>query len=148
MSRIAPTHRVRAASATFAIIALLPSGLSGCGGSDDDRPDPRAADAAAVRTVLGELQEASRGGDGNRICTQIFTPKLADAVAVASRTGSCAQEVKRQLFSPRARLTILDVTVNDPANATATVREANGNTATLFLLKQGGRWRIRSLQPA
>jgi hypothetical protein len=38
--------------------------------------------------------------------------------------------------------------VQNPANATATVKEANGNRSSVFLVKQSGRWRIRSVQPA
>ena len=130
------------------VAGIVALGAAGCGGSDDKRQDPAAADRAAVTRVLGQLQEASRAGDGNRICSQIFTPKLADSVTRAARSGSCAIEVREKLFSPRTRLTVQDVTVTDPANATATVKEANGNTSTVFLVKQSGRWRIRSVQAA
>ena len=41
-----------------------------------------------------------------------------------------------------------NVDVPNAANATATIKEANGNTSTVFLVKQSGRWRIRSVQPA
>ena len=136
------------ASAVLAVVGLLAAGLAGCGGSNGGQQDARATDTAAVRNVLSQLQQASRAGDGDRICTQIFTPKLADSVTRAANSGSCAEEVKANVFSPSARLTVEDVTVNDPANATATVKEANGNRSTVFLVKQSGRWRIRSVQPA
>jgi hypothetical protein len=136
------------ASAVLAVVGLLAAGLAGCGGSNGGQQDARATDTAAVRNVLSQLQQASRAGDGDRICTQIFTPKLADSVTRAANSGSCAEEVRANVFSPSARLTVEDVTVNDPANATATVKEANGNRSTVFLVKQSGRWRIRSVQPA
>ena len=41
-----------------------------------------------------------------------------------------------------------NVNVSDPANATATVKEASGNTSTVFMVKQSGRWRIRGVQAA
>ena len=41
-----------------------------------------------------------------------------------------------------------NVDVPNAANATAVVKEANGNTSTIFLVKQSGRWRIRSVGPA
>ncbi len=145
MPRATSAGRKGAAPAAVAIISVL---AAGCGGSEAKRQDPQATDRAAIRNVLRQLQEASRAGHGERICTQIFTPNLENAVMRAARSGSCAEEVRRQLFSRNARLTVQDVTVNDPANATATVREANGNTATLFFIKQSGRWRIRTLQPA
>jgi len=83
-----------------------------------------------------------------RICTQIFTPKLANSVTRSAKSGSCAKEVTAKLFSPRTTLTVQDVTVTDPANGTATVKEANGNISTVFFVRQSGRWRIRSVQPA
>ncbi len=135
-------------AAVLALSGLLATGFAGCGGSDDKQQDSEGSDRAAVSRVLTQLQEASQAGDGDRICTQIFTPRLANSVTRASRTGSCADEVKRQLFSPSTRISVEDVTVNDPANATATVKEANGNRSTVFLVKQSGRWRIRSVQAA
>ena len=126
--------------------------LGGCGGGDGgDEPtaaDKAAADQTAVRQVLSDLQTASRAGDGKRICTQIFTPKLADSVTTSAKSGSCAKEVKAKLFSAKADLAVQNVTVADPSNATATVKEAIGNVSTVFLVKQSGRWRIRSVQAA
>ncbi len=41
------------------------------------------------------------------------------------------------------------VEVADAANATATDhRGVSGNTSTVFFVRQSGRWRIRSIQPA
>ena len=40
------------------------------------------------------------------------------------------------------------VEVADASNATATVKEASGNTSTVFFVRQSGRWRIRSIPPA
>jgi hypothetical protein len=40
------------------------------------------------------------------------------------------------------------VTVADGTDATATVKEASSTTSTVFLVRQSGRWRIRSIQPA
>jgi hypothetical protein len=97
---------------------------------------------------VSDLQAASRDGDGARICNQIFTAKLADSVTSASKTGSCAKEVKQNLFSPKTRIVVQNVQVANPANATATVKEENGKVSKVFLVKQGGEWRIRSVRPA
>ena len=127
------------------MIALaLAAPAVGCGGGDDDGE----ADQDAVQQVMQDLQAASRDGDGERICNQIFTPKLSDSVTRESDSGSCAAEVKAKLFSPETEIEVQNVNVPDDANATATVREANGNTSTVFLVKQSGRWRIRSVTPA
>jgi len=115
-------------------------------GAGDD--DVGGTDAVAVRQVLTDLESASREGDGERICNQIFTPKLANLVTSSSASGSCATEVKSKLFSPDAQIEVESVNVTDESNATAVVKEANGNTSTVFLVRQSGVWRIRSVTPA
>jgi hypothetical protein len=120
----------------------------GCGGSDDGATSNRSGVETSVRKVLSGLQAAAVAGDGKRICTQIFTPKLAHSVATSSKSGSCAEEVRRNLFSPATRLTVQSVTVADEASATATVTEATRKTSTVFLVRQSGHWRIRSVQAA
>jgi hypothetical protein len=132
--------------ALLATSAALASG--GCGGSDDEGTTQRSADETSVRKVLSELQAAAVAGDGKRICTQIFTPKLAHSVATSAKSGRCPEEVRRNLFSPTTKLTVQSVTVADHGNATATVKEASSKTSTVFLVRQGGRWRIRSVQAA
>jgi hypothetical protein len=137
--------------------AALAVGFAGCGDSSDDDAQKKeqrqqktqlALDQTAVAGVITQLQAAAVAGDGKQICTQIFTPKLADSVTKASKTGSCSKEVKAKLFSPSTKLSVENVNVTDAANATATVKEANGNESTIFLVRQSGRWRIRSVQPA
>jgi hypothetical protein len=102
----------------------------------------------AVEQVLTDLETASREGDAARICEEIFTPKLAASVSRSSNSGSCASEVKAQLFSPDAAIEVQDIEGPDGSNATATVEEANGNVSTVHLVKQDGQWRIRSVTPA
>ena len=144
MSGIHGLPRLAAATATLALL------LGGCGG---DAPgvagvNKAALEQTAVRQVLMDLQAASRAGDGRRICNEIFTPKLADSVTTSAASGSCAKEVKHKLFSSKTAIAVQNIDVSDSANATATVKEASGNTSTVFLVKQSGRWRIRSVTPA
>ena len=126
--------------AVVVAVALVARGS----GSDDTA----ASDQDAVRQVMTDLQTAARAGDGERICNQIFTPKLSNAITKSSASGSCAAEVKANLFSPQTTIDIENVDVPDESNATVTVKEANGNTSSVFLVKQSGRWRIRSVTPA
>jgi predicted small lipoprotein YifL len=135
-------------------LALLTTALAGCGGSgDSEKPAATTAanataDNTAVKQVMTDLQTASRAGDGKRICTQIFTPKLANSVTASAKSGSCAKEVRKKLFSRKAQIAVQNVDLPNAANATAVIKEANGNTSTIFLVKQSGRWRIRSVSPA
>jgi len=139
--------RLAGVVAAAVVAAVL---LAGCGGDNKPTGDTstKSDNETAVKQVMADLQAASRAGDGNRICTQIFTPKLADSVTKSSTTGSCAKEVKQKLFSRKAQITVQNVDVPNPANATATIKEANGNVSNVFLVKQSGRWRIRSVQAA
>ena len=131
--------------------------LAGCGSGSSDTsakktpavdPAVKTADNTAVKQVMTDLQTASRAGDGKRICTQIFTPKLANSVTTSAKSGSCAKEVRKKLFSRKAQIAVQNVDLPNAANATAVIKEANGNTSTVFLVKQSGRWRIRSVGPA
>jgi hypothetical protein len=138
----------RLACGSLPALLATSAALAGCGGSDDEGTTRRSADETSVRKVLSDLQAAAVAGDGRRICTQIFTPKLAHSVATSARSGSCPDEVRRNLFSPTTKLAVQSVTVADHANATALVKEASSKTSTVFLVRQSGRWRIRSVQAA
>jgi hypothetical protein len=107
-----------------------------------------SSDQDAVTQVLSDLETATQEGDAAYICEEIFTPKLAASVSRSSNSGSCATEVRSQLFSPDAEIEVENVEVPDSANATARVTEANGNVSTVHLVKQDGQWRIRSVTPA
>ena len=119
--------------------------MAGCGG---DSESDAGSDTEAVANVMASLNEASRAGDGDRICTHLFTPKLASSVSSSSKTGDCEQEVKSNLFSPETRISVENISVPDDSSAVATVKEANGNTSRVFLVKSDGEWRIRSVVPA
>ena len=143
------THSMPARGSLLALLAMSASlVVGGCGGSDDTTAGQPTRDETSVRRLLSDLQTAAVAGDGKRICTQIFTPKLAQSVATSAKSGSCAEEVRRNLFSPATRLTVQNVTVVDDTTATATVEEASHTTSTVFLVRQSGRWRIRSVQSA
>jgi hypothetical protein len=138
--------RVAARGVVAAAISAA-AALAGCGGGDDKKPQPPDPETAAVERVLADLQAASRRGDGKRICNTIFTVKLADSITRSAKSGSCAKEVRKKLFSPRTRITVRSVRVSEPADATAIVTEQNGNTSKVLLIKQSGQWRIRGVQP-
>ena len=116
------------------VAALAVGALPGCGLGGDDQGDP---DRDAVEQVMSNLESASREGDGSRICEEIFTPKLSSSVTKSSSSGSCATEVKANLFSPETKIEVEKISVPDDSNATAMVKESNGNVSRVFLVKQG-----------
>lgn len=129
-------------------VVCAATALGGCGGGETKKTTPTDQVRAAVTRVLADLQAASRAGDGKRICNAIFTVKLADSITRSSASGSCAKEVRRNLFSPATRINVKSVQVADAANASAIVAEQNGNTSKVLLIKQAGQWRIRGVRAA
>ena|SRR5690349_18377435 len=133
--------RIKTAGVLLGLGALL--ALSGCFGGGDS-----SSDRDQIDQVMSDLQSASRDGDGAHICQEIFTPKLAALISKSAKSGSCANEVKAKLFAPNAEIDVENVDLPDDSNATATVKEANGNVSKVYLVKQGGEWRIRSVTAA
>jgi len=121
--------------------------LAGCGGSSDEpssAPEPSAAIHGDQRTILATvdaLQAASRKGDGQSVCADLFTPALVKSVEAAANR-SCAKEVRQRMFSRDAAISVgRDIEVAGD-RGTAVVREQNGNVSKLSMIKHNARWRI------
>jgi hypothetical protein len=136
--------------------------VAGCGGSKNSSTGttgastgpttaPKAAstpatpaDAAAVRAVLGDLRATAAAGDANKICTQIFTRKLAVKVKNTDKKRSCTSALRRG-FKATRNLKVVSVKVADAGSAAAKIRDGVGVKGTVLLVKQSGRWRIDDL---
>jgi hypothetical protein len=117
--------------------------LTGCGGSDKAQKAPAtvSGDQRGILGTVDALQTASRSGDAQRICADIFTATLVHSIKTAAK-HSCVKEVTDTLISPDAEISVgRDIKVTG-VRATATIREHNSNLSKLFLLKQAGQWRI------
>ena len=137
--------RVRNVVRILSVLAAA-AALAGCGGSDQDEDAPAvSSDQRAVLGTIDALQTASRQGDAARICKEIFTEKLARSIRHTSGR-SCEKEVRATLASPDAQISVGRRIEVDGSRATATVREQNGDTSTVFLLKEGDRWRIERIE--
>jgi hypothetical protein len=126
---------------------------AGCGDSEGaPTPEPTRAPgvAGAQRSVLetvDALQAAARAGDGERVCSELFTAQLARSVRT-SAGRACAAEVRGRLFAPDTELSVRrDIRVEGD-RASATVAERDGAMSTLVLRRVDGRWRIDSVTPA
>lgn len=132
---------VRAAAVT------LVAALAGCGGSDEDEERPSVSgDQRAILATIEALESASRRGDADRICNELFTEALARSIRRTSGR-SCAVEVRRTLTSPDTQLSVgrgIDVR---GSSAVATVREKSGSTSRVRLRRDGDRWRIERIEP-
>ena len=121
--------------------------LGGCGEPDDAQQAPPASgDQRAILSTIDALQSASRQGDADKICNEIFTETLAKSIRDASRRG-CEKEVRATLTSPDAQISVQRQIDINGSRATAVVREEDGSTSTIFLAKDGDRWRIQRINP-
>jgi hypothetical protein len=132
------------------LIALI-APLSGCASSEEGSPSHQNAPAAvsgdqrSVLATVDALEAASRHGDGDAICANLFTAKLAKSIGAAANR-SCGEEVRERLFSPDAALAVnreIRVTGN---RSSAIVREGNGNVSRLSFVKRNAVWRIAGIE--
>ncbi len=136
-------RRRRLGTATAALAAA--AALAACGGGDDgDNASRFSGPSRQVAQVVDELQKASRDGDAERICNRLFTPKLVRDIALSTGGRSCIDRVKQKLVSDDAKLTVRSINVAG-AEATAVVREQNGNVTRLGFRRVGDRWRVDSI---
>jgi len=136
---------------SLAVVTAI-AALAGCGGSDEKpatAQKPSASVSGNQRSILATvdaLQTASRKGDGRKVCADLFTPQLAKSVEAAAKR-SCAQEVRRSMFTPDAEISVgrnIDVTGD---RGTAVIQEQNGNVSKLSFVKQSDQWRIDRVTP-
>jgi hypothetical protein len=138
-------------------VLLLTFAAAGCGDSDDGSDTaakttstPSAAavggDQRQILETIDVLQQASREGNGARICQEVFTSRLARSVQRASKK-SCASEVRSRLFKANVAISVARTIRVTGATATTVIRDQNGNASTLHLQKQNGRWRIARVTP-
>jgi DNA-binding helix-hairpin-helix protein with protein kinase domain len=130
------------------LLAAL-AAIAGCGGSSGGGGSGQGGqgDEVAIRGVMLNLQRYARAGNASAICTQIFAPQLSKSISATASSHSCVTEVKRQVATPQETITVKSVQISGPTNATTVVTEQNGRTSTLYMVKQGGKWRVRSIVP-
>jgi hypothetical protein len=131
----------------IAFTAGLALAVAGCGGDDHKEGKNEKAfsgDKKPVAAAIDDLVDASQAGDAEKICTELFTPGLAKAIAARGK-ATCASVVQKQLVSPAEDITATDVRVQG-SNAFVTVREQNKNVTRLSLVDQGDGWRINAIQ--
>lgn len=140
---------MRAGTQALAVL-LAAAWLPACGSSDDGTSTVKqpavSGDQRGILAAIDELQTASRSGDGQKICAEVFTPQLARSIAKASRR-SCSREVREKLFRADESISVERSFAVVGSKATAVIREQNGDVSTLHMLKHAGRWRIDRITP-
>ena len=123
-------------------LLVLVAALSGCASSGGGGVDTGRFKGAQkdVATALDDLTDAARNRDGARVCAQLLSRRLVDALARGCRTAVDDQLEDADVFD-------LDVdTIRVTGNrAVAQVKSdvAGKKTArTLVLVREGARWRL------
>ncbi|HWX44306.1 MAG TPA: hypothetical protein VNY52_03180 [Solirubrobacteraceae bacterium] len=127
------------------VVPLLALGLGACGSTVSTSSFKGEAQAVAQR--ISDLQSDVTAASEQKLCNQDF----ARAVRARLNTGggNCQQAVKRQIGSIDGYEVTVEKVAVSGATATAIVKSTwSGKLglATLRLVKEGGSWRIASLE--
>lgn len=124
--------------------------LGGCGGSDTtattEQKPSASSEQRAILATIDELQAASRRGDAQTICDRLFTRGLAASITAAAQRN-CPAAVKQRFVSRDAQISVSRQLTVKGSRATAVIREQNGRTSRVLLVKERGRWRIAAVRP-
>jgi hypothetical protein len=122
------------------LLALLAFALPGCGGRTP-------SDEEQVRAVLATFARSVENGDYQRLCDDVFAPKLLDGLAGIGLP--CEVALRNSLGEVKdPRLTVGGVRVRGD-KATADIRtSAEGqppSSDTLELQRVDGKWKVSAL---
>jgi Putative lumazine-binding len=133
------------ASRTLALLLAAAGLATGCGASGSDSASDFSGVKKDVANAVEDLESAARSSDETKICRDLLTSSLIDALRTASRR-SCDSAISDALDDADTfNLTVKSVTV---AGTTATVvvdSKEKDSDDTFRLAKVGGRWKIASL---
>lgn len=132
----------------MALVAALSAGvlMIGCGDDGDDvnnNADDYSGQDAEVAQLVDDFANAGRDGDGDQICSEIFSEELAKNVEKQAGQ-SCPTEVEENLPEGEYELEVDTLEVNGD-KATVAVTDEKDNKSVLHLEKVGSEWRITSV---
>jgi hypothetical protein len=125
---------------TICTVALA---LGGCG--EDEGPNAKKFDGEGkdVAAVVDRLMEASRGGDTQVICGEIFSVELSQRLARES--GSCTARVESDLVAEDAEFLAEQIDVEGDVAAAQVAQQDGGRFLLRFEREEGG-WRISRIR--
>ena len=119
--------------------------LAGCGAAPSSSGDFEG-DREEVAEAIEEIQSAAQRREADRLCRDLLSRRLRDAVAAGGT--SCDSEVEKATEDADAyELEVQDVTVTG-TTASARVKGEAGErdvTRTFRMVKEDGRWRADAL---
>ncbi|HEY3827907.1 MAG TPA: nuclear transport factor 2 family protein [Solirubrobacteraceae bacterium] len=132
-------------TATLILAPLLASGVVACGSTVSTSSFKGPSQAVAKR--IAEFQSDVTAGEKNKLCNRDFASAVQARLRAAG--GSCVEALKNQLGAiDDYELTVKSIAVHG-TNATASVKttwSGKQRLSTLLLVKEGGSWKIASLQ--
>jgi hypothetical protein len=140
-----PAHKKR-----IALVAALSAAAlaAGCGDDGDDvnnNADDYSDQDAEVAQVVDDFANAGRDGDGEKICSEIFSEELTQNVEKAAGQ-SCPTEVQDNLPADEYELEVNTLEVKG-STATVGVTDQDDNKSVLHIEKDGASWRITRVTP-
>jgi hypothetical protein len=137
--------RVMHGLAVVGAAATMATGLAACGGGDQ-RPSP-AAERAAVRGALVQLEQATATRDYRVLCGRVLARELVRKVASAGLPCEVALRLGlRGVRSPHLQVTTIKVNGNRAlAEVFSGARGQRPSTDIVQLVRESGAWRVTSL---
>ncbi len=140
---------MRCALTTLALVLAL--ALAGCAGGarNVDSASDFKGEQQTVAQVIEDLQSAAEDSDERKICTDLITGGLRDAITSGGKAATCRGALEKALKdTDQSDLTVKRVTI-DGDKATAVVRaklsKDESRDETIELSKLGAAWRISTL---
>ena len=112
-----------------------------CGGEDGPNAKRFDGESKDVAAVIDDLQAASREGDPERICDEVFAPSLSKAIRTETGT-SCPKRVRALLVSKDATFKVEGVRMDGKKKAIANVSDKAGARSVLYMSETDDGWRI------
>ena len=142
--------RVLSRSRVIACAALSGAALAaGCGGNDDppSNADRYEGEEAEVAGVVDDFVDATRDGDWERVCDQVFDESLTKNIE--SESGqSCPSEVEENLSEDQEdyELEVDSIDLQD-AVARVAVTDQDDRQSVLVIQQADSGWRIARVTP-
>ena len=140
---IRPATAAYAASAAAALAAC--AALAGCSLGGEDEPKPIAGAPKDIAAAIDDLERASRAGDWDTICEELFSSAARDR-AGGRDCRRLLRETAGDVRRPEIRLLSIEL---EQERARARVRTRSAGQApvedTVVLVRERGEWRIDAL---
>jgi Putative lumazine-binding len=132
--------------ALLCVALSLAEGMAACGATGVSTSSFKG-EAHAVAQAISDLQSDVTAGDQHKVCSGDLARAIVARLNAAR--GGCSEAIKHQLAeidNPEVSVKTVQVSGTSASASVKSVFSGKSRLATLTLVKEGGRWRILSLQ--